>query len=142
MWSLKGRQKDVKEVDSVCSYCGVGCNLTLNVRNNEIIRVTSKPDTWNEGWLCVKGRFGYGYVNSPDRLTKPLIKKNDTFEEVSWDFALDYISSKLKDIKKEFGADSIGGLSSARCTNEENYLFQKFIRSAIGTNNVDHCARL
>jgi predicted molibdopterin-dependent oxidoreductase YjgC len=142
MWSLKGRQKDVKEVDSVCSYCGVGCNLTLNVRNNEIIRVTSKPDTWNEGWLCVKGRFGYGYVNSPDRLTKPLIKKNDTFEEVSWDFALDYISSKLKEIKKEFGADSIGGLSSARCTNEENYLFQKFIRSAIGTNNVDHCARL
>jgi predicted molibdopterin-dependent oxidoreductase YjgC len=139
---LKGRQKDVKEVDSVCSYCGVGCNLTLNVRNNEIIRVTSKPDTWNEGWLCVKGRFGYGYVNSPDRLTKPLIKKNDTFEEVSWDFALDYISSKLKEIKKEFGADSIGGLSSARCTNEENYLFQKFIRSAIGTNNVDHCARL
>jgi predicted molibdopterin-dependent oxidoreductase YjgC len=142
MWSLKGRQKDVKEVDSVCSYCGVGCNLTLNVRNNEIIRVTSKPDTWNEGWLCVKGRFGYGYVNSPDRLTKPLIKKNDTFEEVSSDFALDYISSKLKEIKKEFGADSIGGLSSARCTNEENYLFQKFIRSAIGTNNVDHCARL
>jgi predicted molibdopterin-dependent oxidoreductase YjgC len=142
MWSLKGRQKDVKEVDSVCSYCGVGCNLTLNVRNNEIIRVTSKPDTWNEGWLCVKGRFGYGFVNSPDRLTKPLIKKNDTFEEVSWDFALDYISSKLKEIKKEFGADSIGGLSSARCTNEENYLFQKFIRSAIGTNNVDHCARL
>jgi len=139
---LKGRQKDVKEVDSVCSYCGVGCNLTLNVRNNEIIRVTSKPDTWNEGWLCVKGRFGYGYVNSPDRLTKPLIKKNGTFEEVSWDYALDYISSKLKDIKKEFGADSIGGLSSARCTNEENYLFQKFIRSAIGTNNVDHCARL
>ena len=142
MWSLKGRQKDVKEVDSVCSYCGVGCNLTLNVRNNEIIRVTSKPQTGNEGWLCVKGRFGYGFVNSPDRLTKPLIKKNGTFEEVSWDYALDYISSKLKDIKKEFGADSIGGLSSARCTNEENYLFQKFIRSAIGTNNVDHCARL
>ena len=142
MWSLKGRQKDIKEIDTVCSYCGVGCNLTLHVRNNEIIRVTSKPDTWNEGWLCVKGRFGYSYVNSPDRLTKPLVRKNGEFEEVSWDYALDYISSKLNEIKKEFGADAIGGLSSARCTNEENYLFQKLIRSAIGTNNVDHCARL
>jgi predicted molibdopterin-dependent oxidoreductase YjgC len=142
MWALKGRQKDVKEVDTVCSYCGVGCNITLHVRNNEIIRVTSKPDTWNEGWLCVKGRFGYGFVNNPARLTKPLVRKNGEFEEVSWDYALDYIATKLKEIKKECGADAIGGLSSARCTNEENYLFQKLIRSAIGTNNVDHCARL
>lgn len=142
MWKLKGRQKDVKEVDTVCSYCGVGCNLTLHVRGNEIIRVTSKMDTWNEGWLCVKGRFGYGFVSSPDRLTKPLIRKNGTFEEVSWDYALDFVASRINEIKKEHGADSIGGLSSARCTNEENYLFQKFIRGAIGTNNVDHCARL
>jgi predicted molibdopterin-dependent oxidoreductase YjgC len=142
MWSLQGRQKDVKEVDTVCTFCGVGCNVTLHVRNDKIIRVTSKPDTWNEGWLCVKGRFGYGFVNSPERLTKPLVKKNGTFEEVSWDYALDYVASRLNEIKKEFGPDSIGGLSSARCTNEENYLFQKLIRSAIGTNNVDHCARL
>jgi predicted molibdopterin-dependent oxidoreductase YjgC len=142
MWSLQGRQKDVKEVDTVCTFCGVGCNVTLHVRNDKIIRVTSKPDTWNEGWLCVKGRFGYGFVNSPERLTKPLVKKNGTFEEVSWDYALDYVTSRLNEIKKEFGPDSIGGLSSARCTNEENYLFQKLIRSAIGTNNVDHCARL
>jgi predicted molibdopterin-dependent oxidoreductase YjgC len=142
MWSLQGRQKDVKEVDTVCTFCGVGCNITLHVRNDKIIRVTSKPDTWNEGWLCVKGRFGYGFVDSPERLKKPLVKKNGVFEEVSWDYALDYVGSRLNEIKKEFGPDSIGGLSSARCTNEENYLFQKLIRSAIGTNNVDHCARL
>jgi predicted molibdopterin-dependent oxidoreductase YjgC len=142
MWSLQGRQKDVKEVDTVCTFCGVGCNITLHVRNDKIIRVTSKPDTWNEGWLCVKGRFGYGFVDSPERLKKPLVKKNGVFEEVSWDYALDYVASRLNEIKKEFGPDSIGGLSSARCTNEENYLFQKLIRSALGTNNVDHCARL
>lgn len=141
-WAYKGRQKDIKEVDTVCAYCGTGCNITLHVSRNEIIRVTSKKDTWNEGWLCVKGRFGYKFINSRDRLTKPLIKKNGKFEEASWDEALDLIASKLRDIKSKHGADAIGGLSSARCTNEENYLFQKFIRAGIGTNNVDHCARL
>jgi predicted molibdopterin-dependent oxidoreductase YjgC len=141
MWSEKGRQKDIKEVDTVCPYCGCGCNLTLHTRKNEVIRVTSKPNTLNEGWLCAKGRFGYNFINSPDRLRTPLIKEKGNFREASWDEALDLITNKLKEIRSKYGPDSIGGLSSARCTNEENYLFQKFIRAGIGTNNVDHCAR-
>jgi NADH dehydrogenase/NADH:ubiquinone oxidoreductase subunit G len=161
MWKHKGRQH-FKEVDTVCPYCGCGCNLTLFVRRNEVIRVSSKEDTVNEGWLCAKGRFGYGFIHSPDRLTKPLIRTapkdnqksevgsrkledkapiSDLFKEVSWDEALDYITTKLREIKGKYGSDSIAGLSSARCTTEENYLFQKFMRAAIGTNNVDHCAR-
>jgi predicted molibdopterin-dependent oxidoreductase YjgC len=155
MWAQKGRQ-NLKEVDTVCSYCGCGCNLTLHVRKNKIMRISSKKDTINEGWLCVKGRFGFEFVHSSKRLTKPLIRvvdKNHSplgpepsisklFKEVSWEEALDYVSRRLKDIKESHGPDSIAGLSSARCTNEENYLFQKFMRAAIGTNNVDHCARV
>lgn len=152
-WAFKGRQKDVREVETVCTYCGTGCNITLHVRRNEIVRVSSKEDTWNEGWLCVKGRFGYKFLNSPDRLTKPLIRTgpkelvdnkraDQYFREATWDDALDLIASRLREIKEKYGPDSIGGLSSARCTNEENYIFQKFMRAVIGTNNVDHCARL
>lgn len=141
-WERKGRQKDISQVDTVCPYCGCGCILTLHVKQNEVIRVSSREDTPNEGWLCSKGRFGYGFIGSRDRLTKPLIREHDAFREASWDEALDLVSSKLAEIRKKHGADSIGGLSSARCTNEENYLFQKFMRAAVGTNNVDHCARL
>jgi predicted molibdopterin-dependent oxidoreductase YjgC len=138
----KGRQKDVKEVETICTYCGCGCNLTLHVSRDEVVRVTSKQDTINEGWLCVKGRFGYSFINSPDRLTTPLIRKDGKLTPASWDEALGYIAEKLTAIKAKHGPDAIGGLSSARCTNEENYLFQKFIRAGVGTNNVDHCARL
>ena len=141
-WSYRGRQKDIKEVDTTCPYCGCGCSITLHVRRNEVIRVSSREDTINEGWLCPKGRFGYSFINSPERLKTPLIKEKGKFREASWDEALDVIVSRLKKIKGKYGADSIGGLSSARCTSEENYLFQKFIRAAVGTNNVDHCARL
>ncbi len=159
MWTLKGRQKDIKEVDTICPYCGCGCNLTLNIRKNEIVRVTSREDTINEGWLCAKGTFGYTFVKNPERLTNPLVRiapkksqgsgvrgqgltnNSSLFKEVSWDEAFDFIAKKLTNIKEKHGPDSIGGLSSARCTNEENYLFQKFMRAAIGTNNVDHCAR-
>ncbi len=138
----KGRQKDVKEVETVCTYCGCGCNVTLHVNRNEVVRVTSKPDTVNEGWLCVKGRFGYSFINSPDRLTTPLIRKDGALVPASWDEALAYVAERLSAIREKHGPDAVGGLSSARCTNEENYLFQKFMRAAIGTNNVDHCARL
>jgi predicted molibdopterin-dependent oxidoreductase YjgC len=137
----KGRQKDVKSVETICTYCGCGCNLTLHVSRNEVVRVTSRPDTINEGWLCVKGRYGYSFINSPDRLTTPLIKKNGAFVPASWDEAFSLIAKKLGSIKQQHGPNAIGGLASARCTNEENYLFQKFIRAGIGTNNVDHCAR-
>jgi predicted molibdopterin-dependent oxidoreductase YjgC len=141
-WALKGRQKDIEEVDTVCPYCGTGCNITLHVKGNEVIRVSSRPDTWNEGWLCVKGRFGYEFIGSADRLKTPLVKRNGKFEAASWEEALSYTAERLSAIKKSYGQDSIGGLSSARCTTEENYLFQKFMRAAVGTNNVDHCARL
>ena len=148
MWTHRGRQ-NFKEVDTVCPYCGCGCNLTLFIRRNEVIRISSKENTINKGWLCAKGRFGYEFIKSPDRLKKPLIRiepkdrsANDSaFKEVEWDEALDYIASRLKEIKAKYGPDAIAGLSSARCTSEENYLFQKFMRAVIGTNNVDHCAR-
>ncbi len=155
MWAHKGRQ-NLREVETICPYCGCGCNLTLFISGNEIVRVSSKGDTINEGWLCAKGRFGYEFINSPERLTKPLIRVapkerltmdsgprpiNALFKEISWEEALDYVARKLKDIKKQAGPDAIGGLASAKCTNEENYLFQKFMRAVIGTNNVDHCAR-
>ncbi len=136
-----GRQKDIEKVDSICPYCGCGCNITLHVARNEVIRVSSRPESLNEGWLCVKGRFGFRFNSSPDRLKYPLIKRNGQFEEASWDEALDYVAERLGDIKDKYGADAIAGLSSARCTNEENYLFQKFMRAAVGTNNIDHCAR-
>jgi predicted molibdopterin-dependent oxidoreductase YjgC len=138
----KGRYEGVRDVDTVCAFCGTGCNITAHVRNNEIIRVSSKPWTHNEGWLCVKGRFGFKYVNSPERLTRPLIRRDVQFEDVTWDEAFAYIAGRLRQIREQHGADAIGGLSSARCTNEENYLFQKMMRAAVGTNNVDHCARL
>jgi NADH dehydrogenase/NADH:ubiquinone oxidoreductase subunit G len=141
-WQRLGRKRGVKKVDTVCAYCGTGCNLSLYVKGNEIIRVGSDANTWNEGWLCAKGRFAYDFVKSPDRIKQPMIKKKGKFKEVPWDEALDYTASKLKKIIKKSGPDSVAGLSSARCTNEENYLFQKFIRAAVGTNNVDHCARL
>jgi len=137
----KGRHKNVREIDTICPYCGCGCGITLHVNRNEVVRVSSRQETLNEGWLCVKGRFGYGFINSPDRLRTPLIKKDGKFEPATWDEALDLVAEKLGSIKQQYGADSIGGLASARCTNEENYLFQKFMRAAIGTNNVDHCAR-
>lgn len=152
-WKQKGREKGVKWYDTTCPYCGCGCSLTLHVRRNEVIRIDSKEDTVNEGWLCVKGRFSYSFINSPDRLTKPLLRiapkggqggiaNSELFREATWDEALDYIADRLKAIKEKHGADALAGLSSARCTNEENYIFQKFMRAVIGTNNIDHCARL
>ncbi len=142
-WATQSRQKDVKETDTVCPYCGCGCNITLHSIRNKVVRVSSKPDTLNEGWLCSKGRFGFEFINKSDRLKTPLIRKQKggPLEPASWDEALDLISSRFTDIKKQHGADALGGLSSARCTNEENYAFQKFFRAVIGTNNIDHCAR-
>ena len=137
----KGRQRDIRSVETVCPYCGCGCNLTLHVSKNEVIRASSQQATINEGWLCAKGRFGFSFINSPDRLKTPLIRKNGRLEEASWDEAFTYAAHQLRRIRDLEGPDAIAGLASARCTNEENYLFQKFMRAAIGTNNVDHCAR-
>ena len=136
------RAWEVKKVQTTCSYCGVGCQLELWVKDNKIVKVRGANAAPNYGSTCVKGRFGHTYVNRPDRLTKPLIRRNGALEEASWNEALDLVARRLSSIKEEYGPDAICGLSSATCTNEENYLFQKFMRACIGTNNVDHCARL
>ena len=132
-----------KTVRTTCTYCGVGCQLDVSVINGEIKGIQA-PETAevNEGHTCLKGRFAFQFYNHPDRLKEPLIKRNGKFEEVSWNEAYDFIASKLTSIKNEYGADAIGGISSSRATNEENYLMQKMIRVAIGTNNIDGCARV
>ncbi|MBN1305984.1 MAG: (2Fe-2S)-binding protein [Anaerolineales bacterium] len=156
--SGKGRSWQVEKVDTVCSYCGVGCKLTLNVRDDHIIKVES---TWdgpaNHGWTCVKGRFGFDYVHHPDRLKKPQVRKylldgkkkpksrNGKlwqWVETDWETAINITAEKLRTTRDKFGPDSIGVLTSAKCTNEENYLMNKLARQALGTNNIDHCARL
>jgi predicted molibdopterin-dependent oxidoreductase YjgC len=140
---IKGRSWNVKKVPTTCTYCGCGCQLELNVFDNQIVGVTCKDDAGiNRGSLCVKGRFGYEFISNDQRLTKPLIKKNGVFHEAGWEEALTLVAEKFSKIRKENGSDAIGGLTSARCTNEDNYLFQKFMRGVIGTNNLDHCARL
>ncbi len=139
----KGREWEFKKVTTLCSYCGVGCQIDLNIKDGRIIQATSHWDgPANHGWTCVKGRFGWDYVHHPDRLTKPLIKKDGAFVEATWDEALDLVASKFREVKEKDGADAFGALSSAKCTNEENYVMQKFARAVMGTNNVDHCARL
>jgi predicted molibdopterin-dependent oxidoreductase YjgC len=134
---------EAKKVRTTCSYCGVGCQLYLHVKDNRVFKVTGVEDVRpNYGSLCVKGRFGYDFIHDPARLKTPLIRNNGDFREASWDEALDLVAKRLGEIKNESGPDSIMVLSSARITNEENYLAQKFTRAVIGTNNVDHCARL
>jgi formate dehydrogenase major subunit len=135
----KDSLKPDREVKTICPYCGVGCGLYLGVRAGTVVDARGDFDNpSNNGNTCVKGRFGHAFINHPDRLKTPLIKKNGEFVEASWDEALDTIAERLAEHKgNEFAA-----LSSARCTTEENYLFQKFVRGVMGTNNVDHCARL
>ncbi|ADG81610.1 molybdopterin oxidoreductase [Thermincola ferriacetica] len=138
-----GRSWEVKKVKTTCPYCGCGCNFDLNVKDGKVIGVTSNPTSEVNGrHLCVKGRFGYDFVHSPDRLTKPLIKKEGDFVEVSWDEALSYVAARFNELKEKHGSDALGALTSARCTNEENYLVNKLARVGFGTNNIDHCARL
>lgn len=142
-WIGRGRYWKVRETDTTCPYCGTGCSITLHVSDNEIVRVSSKSDSVvNKGLLCVKGRFGHDFVSSPDRLKEPLIRRDGVLKPATWDEAFDYAAAGLAGIREKYGPDAIAGLSSARCTTEENYLFQKFLRAALGTNNIDHCARL
>jgi formate dehydrogenase alpha subunit len=114
----------------------------LHIKEGRIVGVTSPEESVNQGYLCSKGRFGYEFVHSENRLTKPMAKTYKGFESITWSKAIKLASSRLKEIKEKYGPDAIAGLSSAKCTNEENFLFQKFMRAVIGTNNVDHCARL
>ena len=134
---------NVNKVRTTCAYCGVGCQLYLHVKEGEVVKVTGVEDLGpNYGSLCVKGRFGFDFIHSRERLKTPLIRESTGFREASWDEALDLIAQRLTRIKNESGPDSLHVLTSARLTNEENYLAQKFARAVIGTNNIDHCARL
>jgi formate dehydrogenase alpha subunit len=167
----KGREWEFDRIKSICGYCGVGCQIEYAVKDNEIIYAQSTPDAPANGeYLCTKGRYGWDFATSPDRLKTPMIRKDlayelglteepwelpetsplnvknpqpeDNFIPTDWDTALDLVAEKLADTVKTYGPDSVMGFTSARCTNEENYLFQKFMRAGIGTNNIDHCARL
>jgi len=166
-----GREWELERAKTICGYCGVGCKIEYAKKDGEILYAQAVDDhSVNGPFLCTKGRFGWDYATSPERLSQPMIRRdlafsmgitdeawelpdvspldiekpnvNEYFVPVDWDTALDLVSSRLVDIAQESGPDAIMGLSSARCSNEENYLFQKFMRAVIGTNNVDHCARL
>ena len=137
------RQWEATKVRTTCSYCGVGCQLNLHVKDNRVVKVTGVEDIPpNFGSLCAKGRFGYHFVHAPERLTSPLIRKDGALVEASWDEALDLVADKFMTIKNANGSDAIGVLTSARITNEENYIAHKFTRGVLKTNNIDHCARL
>ena len=134
---------EYKNVLTTCIYCGCGCGLYFEVLDGEIVGVLpSKEHPISRGSLCIKGWNAASFVNHPDRLRTPLIRRGDGFENATWDEALALVAEKLGAIRDESGPDSIGVLTSAKCTNEENYLLQKFARVVIKTNNVDHCARL
>ena len=135
--------KATEKTRTVCTYCGVGCNLEVSTANGEILSIQAPYDAEvNEGHTCLKGRYAFGFYNHEDRIKTPLIKRNGKFEEATWDEAYDLMVGKFKSISEEHGPDAIAGISSARCTNEENYLMQKFIRAVVGTNNIDGCARV
>lgn len=153
-----GRTDSLTETASVCPYCGVGCQLTYQVKDNRIVAVQGRDGPANRGRLCVKGRFGFDYVNHPHRLTRPLIRREGAaktaemdldpaeptryFREASWEEALEYAAAGLVAVRDRAGGNALAGFGSAKCSNEEAYLFQKLVRTGFGTNNVDHCTRL
>jgi len=129
--------------ETTCPFCGCGCSICLEVKDNQVVRVVpGREDSVNHGALCVRGSYGCDFVNSPDRLTKPLIKRDDTFEEVSWEEALERVATGLKRVKDELGSGSLAVLGSSKCTNEDNYVLQRFSRTVLGTNNIDNGSRL
>ncbi len=133
------------DVTTTCAYCGVGCGFKAEMKGSDVVRMVPwKDGKANEGHACVKGRFAWGYATHADRITKPMIREtiNDDWREVSWDEAFSYAANRFRDIQKRHGVNSIGGLVSSRCTNEEDYLVQKLVRAAFGNNNVDTCARV
>jgi formate dehydrogenase major subunit len=140
--SRKNSWRPAREVKTICPYCGVGCGIYLGVRGDQVVSVRGdRENPANNGQLCVKGRFGYHFINHRDRLSTPLIKKDGVLTEATWDEALDLVANKFQQTKKNFGPDALAAVSSARCTTEDIYLFQKLVRH-LGTNNIDHCARL
>ncbi|HEY7357901.1 MAG TPA: NADH-quinone oxidoreductase subunit NuoG, partial [Ktedonobacterales bacterium] len=138
-YRFRTRPWELRKTPSVCANCSVGCNVRVDVRVDRILRLMSQTnDSIDDGWLCDRGRWDFDYVNSPDRLRTPLIRKNSQLEEATWDEALDLVATKLQEIARRDGPHAVGGIGSTHTTNEENYLFQKLFRAAIGTNNLDH----
>lgn len=140
---FEARVWELANTPSVCAICSVGCNVTLGVKNNELRRITARENMdVNDAWICDKGRFGHGFVGHPDRLQTPLIRSEGELRPATWDEALDLVARRLGDIVGTSGPEAVGGLGSTHVTNEANYLFQRFLRSVIGTNNVDHLGRM
>ena len=134
---------EYRNVSTICPFCGAGCGMLLEVLDGAVAGVLPcKTSPLSRGRLCIKGWSAHEFIYSKDRLKKPLLRKEGRMQEVEWEEALGFITERLKAIRKAHGPDAIAGLSSAKCSTEENYLFQKLIRAVIGTNNVDHCARL
>lgn len=131
-----------KTVRSTCIYCGVGCQIDLKVKNNKVVRIDPAIEAVNKGLLCVKGKFAYHFIDHEERLTTPLIRKEGVLVKSTWEEAYDFIVSKIHDVKAKYGSDGFAGFSSAKCSTEDNYIIQKFFRAVLGTNNIDHCARL
>jgi len=142
----QGRQWELEKKRVICPYCGVGCVIEIAVKDGRYISAQAPEKgyerTPNKGMLCVKGRFGLDFVNRPDRLKTPLVRRNGKLEEATWQEALDLAASKFKALKEQYGSSALGCFSSAKTTNEENYAMMRFARGVLGTNNVDHCARL
>jgi predicted molibdopterin-dependent oxidoreductase YjgC len=135
--------KPERVVRTVCPYCGVGCSLFLHIKDDRIVRVSGDFEgAANRGNLCVKGRFGTDFVHAPDRLRAPLVRREGKLRAAAWDEAIDEVVQRMAAILRAHGPDSIAFLTSAKCTNEENYLLQKIARGVVGTNHIDHCARL
>ena len=134
---------DYRNTLTTCTYCGCGCNFFLETLDGKLTgTIPCKTSPVNEGKLCLKGWNVHAFVQSDRRLNKPLLRKNGELVEASWDEALDFAASRLKEIRETKGSDAVGFFASAKVTNEENYLMQKFARAGMGTNSVDHCARL
>jgi NADH-quinone oxidoreductase chain G len=143
VFRFQARSWELERVSSICAYCGVGCNITLDVKTNKLRRISPRENpAVNDGWLCDKGRFAHQYMDNPERITQPLVRKNGELRPASWDEALNSVSQRLGEIRQEGGPHSVGGVGSATVTNEAAYLFQKFVRTVVGTNNVDHLGRL
>jgi formate dehydrogenase (NADP+) alpha subunit len=129
--------------ETTCPFCSCGCSIRLEVKDNKVVRVRpGKEDSVNRGALCVRGSYGWDFIHSPDRVTRPLIKKDNRFEEVSWEEALEQVAARFKRIRGEQGPDSLAVLGSSKCTNEDNYVLQRFARTVLGTNNIDNGGRL
>src|SRR6201996_5821721 len=135
------RESQIRRTKTVCTYCGVGCSFDIWTKDRQILKVEPLDGPANGVSTCIKGKFGWDYINSSDRLTKPLIRENDRFREATWDEALDLVARRFSEIKGAYGPDSLAYISSSKCTNEESYLMQKLARAVIGTNNMDNCSR-